>query len=194
MHSNLGSVTVWLRQLPAGEHEAQEMVFRRYQSELVGYAAYRLRQLGVCLVEAEDIAQEVFMNFFRRTSVGQMLNLDDRETLWLKLQRICGDRVKDARRKRSLATESAIDSIEHQSLAGLAAVADQHFDECILSIEHSLLHRYLTERSPDLPEIASLRMQGYTIDEIAEQLRMAPRTVDRRIAWIDQLCDEYRDQ
>ena len=129
MESSIGSVTVWVKQLPAGDLAAQEAIFRRYQEPLVGYAAFRLKQLCVRAAEADDIAPEVFIGLFRRTVVGQMPDLVDRDALWLKLRRICGDRVKDARRKRTLATESALGEGEDASVAGLARVADQHFDD-----------------------------------------------------------------
>lgn len=192
VESSIGSVTVWVKQLPAGDLAAQEAIFRRYQEPLVCYAAFRLKQLGVRATEADDIAQEVFMGLFRRTGDGKMPNLIDRDDLWLKLRRICGDRVKDARRKRTLATESALGDGVDVSVVGLANVAEQHFDDCVLTLEHGLLQHYLRQRSPDLPEIASLRMQGYSIDQIAEKLQLPPRTVDRRVQWINELCDEYQ--
>jgi DNA-directed RNA polymerase specialized sigma24 family protein len=192
VESSIGSVTVWVKQLPAGDLAAQEAIFRRYQEPLVAYAAFRLKQLGVRATEADDIAQEVFMGLFRRTVDGKMPDLIDRDDLWLKLRRICGDRVKDARRKRTLNTESALGDGVDVSVVGLARVAEQHFDDCVLTLEHGLLQHYLRQRSPDLPEIASLRMQGYSIDQIAEKLQLPPRTVDRRVQWINELCDEYQ--
>ena len=45
---------------------------------------------------------------------------------------------------------------------------------------------YVRQRNPDLPEIASLRMQGYSVEQIAEKLDVLPRTVDRRILWINR--------
>jgi DNA-directed RNA polymerase specialized sigma24 family protein len=72
---------------------AQEAIFRRYQEPLVGYAAFRLKQLGVRATDADDNAQEVFMGLFRRTVDGKMLDLIDRDDLWLKLRRISGDRI-----------------------------------------------------------------------------------------------------
>jgi len=190
--SSIGSVTVWVKRLPAGDLAAQEAIFRRYQGPLVDYAAFRLRQIGVRSADAEDVAQEVFMGLFRRTADGKMPDLDDRDALWLKLRRICGDRVKDARRKRTLATESALGDREDTTGAGLARVADEHWEECVLTVEHGLLQHYLRQRSEDLPEIASMRMQGYSIDQIAEKLKIPTRTVDRRIQWIHKLCEEYQ--
>ncbi len=192
MESSIGSVTVWVKRLPAGDVAAQEAIFRRYQEALVGYAAFRLRQLGVRAADADDVAQDVFMGLFRRTADGKMPDLDDRDALWLKLRRICGDRVKDARRKRTLATESALDGSDDATGAGLAKVADEHFEECVLTVEHGLLQHYLRQRSEDLPDIASLRMQGYSVDQIAQMLGIPSRTIDRRIQWIHQLCEEYQ--
>jgi RNA polymerase sigma factor (sigma-70 family) len=192
VESSIGSVTVWVKRLPAGDVAAQEAIFRRYQEALVGYAAFRLRQLGVRAADADDVAQDVFMGLFRRTADGKMPDLDDRDALWLKLRRICGDRVKDARRKRTLATESALDGSDDATGAGLAKVADEHFEECVLTVEHGLLQHYLRQRSEDLPDIASLRMQGYSVDQIAQMLGIPSRTIDRRIQWIHQLCEEYQ--
>jgi RNA polymerase sigma factor (sigma-70 family) len=193
MASIPGSVSVWLQQLPDDDREAQEQVFKRYEPELVRYAAYRLRQMGVRGTEADDIAQEVFMGLFRRTAAGKMPELQNRDDLWLKLQRICGDRVKDARRKRTLLTESVFDGGQVDgSVLGMRAVEDDRMDECLLVVEHSLLQKRLSDRHPDLPEIARLRFQGLAVQEIAKNMSLPKRTIERRLEWIGEVCDAYR--
>ncbi len=68
---------------------------------------------------------------------------------------------------------------------------DAEMEECVLVVEHSLLKRQLAERHPALPEVARLRMQGYSVQEIADQMQTTKRTTENRIAWIRAICDDY---
>lgn len=192
--SSLGSVSVWLRELPQATKDAQEEMFRRYSPHLARYAAFRLRQLGVRGTDADDIVQEVFMGLFRRIVAGQMRDLKHRDQLWLKLQRICSDRVKDARRKRSLATESALGADDDGALIGLAAIPDRELDECLLVVEHAMLRDHLSRRHRDLPDVARMRIEGLSVQEIADRMGAPKRTIERRLEWIDEICDAYSNQ
>jgi len=190
-----GSVSVWLGQIPAGDQEAHNRLLERYRPQVVGYARYRLQRLGVRHKDADDIAQEVFLGLFQRSEAGKLPDLNTRDALWLKLRRITGDRVKDARRKRLPFTESAVNVGENSSaLPGMPQVADEQLDECLLMAENALIRRKLAERHPDLPEIVSLKVQGYSVDQIAEQMDVPKRTIERRLQWVDQICDEYSEE
>ncbi|QDV43402.1 RNA polymerase sigma factor [Stieleria neptunia] len=191
----MGSVSIWVQQLPDDEREAQSKIFERYQAQLVQYAANRLRQMGVRSKDADDIAQEVFLGLFCRSAAGKMPDLNNRDQLWLKLRRICGDRVKDARRRRTLATESVFGLGESQSsLSPLQANLrpSEDLESCLIAVEHSLLKRKMEEKHPDLPVIASLKMQGYTVSEIASKIDAPKRTIERRLRSIDEICRQYQ--
>ncbi len=194
--SQCGSVSIWLRKLPEADQQAQNEILRKYRDRLVGYAAWRLRQLGVRAKDADDIAQEVFLGLFQRAAAGKMPDLKRRSDLWLKLRRIAGDRVKDARKKKLPFTESAVQPAkqDQSDQAGLGDLADPQLDECMEMVEHELIRRHLQQRHEDLPEIAALRMQGYRPSEIAEQLDQPKRTIERRLQWIDELCAEYAQE
>jgi len=190
--ASCGTVSVWLGQLPAGHQEAQNRLLQRYRPQVIGYARYRLLQLGVRGKDADDIAQEVFLGLFQRAQAGKFQDLNTRDDLWLKLRWITNDRVKDARRKRLPFTESAVEQGDgSEALPGMPQVADQQLDECLLMVENDLVRRQLAERHPDLPEIVALKVQGYTVQQIADQMGLPKRTIERRLEWIDQISDNY---
>jgi RNA polymerase sigma factor (sigma-70 family) len=186
------SVSVWLGRLPDGDHDALEKLLNRYREQVVQYAGYRLRQLGVRLKDAEDIAQEVFLGLYRRIESGQMRDLQDRSDLWLRLRRLVGDRVKEAKRKKLAFTESALNpNAKDDDTPAIYHLPDSDMEECVLIVEHSLLKRHLAEQHQDLPEIARLRMQGYSVQEIADRMGNSKKTTENRLKWIRLLCDEY---
>ncbi len=192
---NLGSVSVWLPGLSEGDEQAQYEIFRRYQPQLLAYAASRLRQMGVHHTEADDIAQTVFLGLFRRAASGSLPDLTDRNQLWLKLRRICGDRVKEQRRKRTIQTESALGiSPDGDSPSPLELPPDRggELDSCLIAVEHALLERRLAEKHPELPEILALRLKGLTVREIAERLDRSKATIERRLRAVDRICLKYK--
>ncbi|QDV43887.1 ECF sigma factor [Stieleria neptunia] len=192
---NPGSISIWIEHLPSESEEAQEVLFKRYRSQLTAYAAARLRALGVRSKDADDITQEVFHGFFRRISQGKMPDLENRNDLWLKLTRICGDRVKEARRKKFTPTESVFgqfDAQDGRSPLEIPADYGHQLDSCLHAVEHALLKNLLAQEHPDLPEIVALRINGMTIEEVAKRMDRSKATIERRLRSVDRIIANYR--
>ena len=52
----------------------------------------------------------------------------------------------------------------------------------------------MDRRHPDLKQIAARRLEGDTVQEIADQLDSPKRTIERRLAWIEEIWNEYREE
>jgi DNA-directed RNA polymerase specialized sigma24 family protein len=186
------SVTVWIKSLKAGDAEAAQKLWRRYFESLVHLARGRLRGAPKAMADEEDVALNAFDSFFRGAARGRYPRLDDRDDLWRLLvvitERKALDQAQHERRLKrgggkvvaSLRADDTEDS--PGGLAGLdeggptpefaALVAD----EC-----RSLMGRL---RDDSLRQVAWLRMEGYTNEEVAERLGCSPRTIARKIELI----------
>lgn len=67
-------------------------------------------------------------------------------------------------------------------------------DDVAQKVFMGLFRRTADGKMPDLDDRDALRMQGYSVDQIGEMLGIPSRTVDRRIQWIHQLCEEYQQR
>ncbi|HSQ56866.1 MAG TPA: ECF-type sigma factor, partial [Gemmata sp.] len=81
--SGMGSVTLWLNRLKAGEtrDEAVTRLWERYFADLVHQAQRHLRGRRRA-TEGEDVALSAFDRFVRGVEAGKFPRLDDRHDLW----------------------------------------------------------------------------------------------------------------
>jgi DNA-directed RNA polymerase specialized sigma24 family protein len=191
-----GSVSRWLDPLQAGNPEAAELLWQRYFQQLIGLARKALRDLPNREV-AEDVALSAFDSFCRNARAGRFPKLADRESLWRLLVMITARKVghhkRDARRQKrggGLARTAlggggddpapTLDQII--SREPTPEFAAQAAEEC----------RRLLDLLGDaeLESIAVWRMEGYTVEQIAQRTGYVPRTITRKMNLIRTLWEQ----
>jgi DNA-directed RNA polymerase specialized sigma24 family protein len=194
--STEGSVTFWLGQAQVGNHQAVEHLWNRYFSRLVGLARQKLRAGPRRAADEEDVALSAFDSFCRRVEAGHLPDLSDRDSLWRLLAVITARKAlhllrDEGRQKRG---GGAVVRAEGDEPADAPPLLEQ-----ILSREPSpdlaaevaeecqRLLRLLNDR--DLEQIACWRMEGLTVDEIAEKLGYSPRSIKRKLQLIRELWE-----
>jgi DNA-directed RNA polymerase specialized sigma24 family protein len=183
------SVTAWIESLKAGDAHAAEKLWRRYFEALVRLARERLRGVARAVADEEDAALNAFDSFVRSAARGRYPRLDDRDDLWRLLvvitDRKALDQAQHERRKKrgggkvrrmsqGIEVDSQIGDLRHlvgaePSPEFAALVADQ-------------CRELMTRLGDDsLREVARLRMEGYSNEEVASRLGCSLRTVARKI-------------
>ena len=178
------SVTAWLDQLKAGERAAVRNLWERYFRRLVGLARKRLRGARHRAADEEDVALSAFDSFCRCAEAGRFPQLGDRDSLWRLLVTITARKaahlVRDEGRQKRDGGAPVADAeavlAEVLSREPSPEFAAEVVEEC-----QRLLGR-LGDR--ELEAVALLRMEGYTVEEVAEKLGCAPRSVKRKLALI----------
>jgi DNA-directed RNA polymerase specialized sigma24 family protein len=183
------SVTAWIGSLKAGDADAAEMLWRRYFEDLVRLARDRLRGAPRAVADEEDAALNAFDSFLRGVARGRYPRLDDRDDLWRLLVVITERKVFDQtqherRRKRGGGKVVGLpghhgadqDGEDHACLAGVMPTPE--FAALVADQCRSLLARL---RDDSLRQVARLRMEGYTNEEVACRLGCSLRTVARKI-------------
>jgi DNA-directed RNA polymerase specialized sigma24 family protein len=188
-----GSVSRWIDDLKAGDEEAARLLWDRYFDDLVRVARTKLRatkRLGADEDE-EDAAVSAFESFCERASRGEFPLLADREDLWRLLVVITARKAwaiaeRRGRVKRGgLVKIVAVEGID-ETLAGsdptpeFAAMVAEEYDRLLDKLG-----------DVSLRQVALWKMDGYTVDEIADRLGCARRTVARRLelirkTWLDE--------
>ena len=175
-----GSVTRLLRGLQEGDEQAATHLWDKYFQRLVGAARARLGTARVGAGDAEDVALSAFFSFCQRVEQGRFADLQGRQDLWKVLIVI--------------AKCKAISWIRHETaekrggghLRGEAYLADMvapdptpsFTAELLDEIRHllDLLHR----EDATLSLIAQRKLEGYSNTEIASELSLSPRSVQRK--------------
>lgn len=186
------SVTVWLGQLQAGDEQAAQLLWQRYWGRLVELA--RRRTVGRQRVaDGEDVAQEAFDSFFRAARVGRFPQLHDRNDLWQLLVKIADNKQQDQRKSErrqkrgsgQVRGESVFATPGDKSAGGLDG-----FKGVELTPEFAAQAREECERllglldELSLRQVALLKLQGYSHEEIALRIGCAVDTVGRKLRTI----------
>jgi DNA-directed RNA polymerase specialized sigma24 family protein len=179
-----GSVTLWLDRLTAGDPEALGPLWGRYYDRVVSLARTRLRRLDVrAAADEEDVATSAFHQFYRAAVEDRFARLENRDDLWQVLTVLTARKVVDYhkyegrwKRRGSVELPNEVPSTTADP-AAVTLAADEV--------------RALFERLPndEVREIARLKLDGYSSDEIADRLGCIVRTVNRRLALIRSIWD-----
>ncbi len=191
--SAAGSVTYWIVQLKKGEPDAAGPLWQRYVSLLVERTRRKLLGASRGAEDEEDIVLTAFDNFCRAAAEGRFPKLDDRDDLWQLLLTLTDRKTIDHKRRMNtdrrgggrVLDEGALAADGDSPLVRLASREPTPEDAAQLAEEWRRLFGLL--RDPELEEVARLKMEGYSVEEIAERQGCVPRTVKRRLNLIRQI-------
>jgi len=185
-----------LERLKQGDEQAAEEIFTRFTSRLIGLARNRLNGQLRQKEDPEDVVQSVLRTFFTRYADDQF-ELDGWDSLWSLLASIavrkCGRRVQRfGTAGRDIGREIRMAASDTESRATWEAMSEGPSPEHAAMLNETLEHllRGLDERKR---QTVLLRLQGYTIEEISEQIGRSERSVHRTLASAKYLLRQIED-
>ena len=184
------SVSTWIAGLKAGDAEAAQLLWNRFAFRLTELAKRKLEGAPKTIVDEEDIAQSVFQSVCRGAAAGRFSDVSNRDDLWWVLLAITKQKVVDhirreAALKRGRGTVVREGDISPDSALRLDwIIGDEPSPEflAILAEENARLLGLL--RDDRLRSVATSRIEGYTIPEIAAKLAISTRSVERKLQLI----------
>ena len=191
-----GSVSCWLEGLRSGEDSALRYLWERYCERLVRLAQKKLPPARRRVADEEDVALSAFHSLCRGAREERFSNLHNRDNLWSLLTFITVQKVAD-RIAHDLAQKRGGGKVRgHSALAAAESSASARFDAVLakgpspatLAIWSEEYERLLKSLGDDvLCEIAQLRVEGFTLDEIAVKMNRAKRTIARKLELIRKI-------
>lgn len=174
-------VTVWLGRLTAGDSAAVRPLWDTYFHRLVGLARSRLRDAPRRAADEEDVALSAFDSFCRQAERGRFPDLADRDSLWrllaaFTLRKAAHHRRDAGRLKRGGGAAQQDGSgvwdevLGREPDPGLAAEVAEECDRLLAALGDA-----------DLRHVALLRMDGFSVEEVAAKVGCAPRSVKRKL-------------
>ena len=190
------SVSRWIKELKAGDAYAAWRLWEEYAERLISAARQQLGHSPRRVADEEDIALSVFHTICRGAANGHFSGLERRDELWWLLVRLTRRKIVNQRRhdraqKRGekrvvLATDlTRVEKMGESPLEDLLSEEPTPEFLAILAEEYERLMGGL--RDDQLRAIALHRMEGFTPKEIAEQMRISTRSVQRKLRMIEQL-------
>jgi DNA-directed RNA polymerase specialized sigma24 family protein len=184
-------ITLWLRQLEAGDCAAERKLWRRYYDELVRLARRRLGTTPRRVFDEEDIALSVLHCLYEGAVRGRFTSLVNRRELWQLLATITGRKIVDRQRlltkQRRGKGRVRGDSVLRNAESPAAQVGFDWFASdtptpevlAIAAEEYRRLMALLADEQ--LRQIAEWKLEGIRNKKIAEQLGLTCRSVERKL-------------
>ena len=186
------SVSQWIAGLKDGDSLAVQNLWIRYSERLVRLAKKRLGNSPKRVADEDDIAQNVFHSLCRGAKAGRFTDVNRRDDLWWLLLGITRQKVADHVRKETaqkrgssqVQTESKLNSNESQGFFLDQLLGDEPSPEflAILNEQNERLLNLL--RDDQLRRISIWRIEGYTVEEIADILGVSTRSIERKLRLI----------
>jgi DNA-directed RNA polymerase specialized sigma24 family protein len=189
-----GSVSRLVEGLKAGEESAARELWERYCAQLTRQARKKLKHNRRRIADENDIAQSAFLSLCLGARKGRFPGVQDRDSLWRLLVFITAQKAADliayeTKKKRGEGKvrghSFVVGPDGRGSFDALAAPAPGPATLKVWAEEYERLLDRLNDET--LKKIAVLRVEGCTIDEIADQLGCARRTIHRKLDLIKKL-------
>ena len=197
------SVTQWINLLKVDDQVAAQHLWERYVDRLVRLAREKLGRTPRRAADEEDVVISAFDGFFRGVRAGRFSRLSDRDDLWQVLVVLTERKAMDQRR-RELADKRGGGHVRGESAfqqagscasshGGISQISagepDAEFAVQVAEEFDRLLHKLGDET---LRNVALKKMNGHTNSEIADNLNMGLRSVERKLGVIRRILQEDR--
>lgn len=181
-----GSDQEWdslIKGLRDGDEDACADFWKQYGSLLEGVASKQLSERLQRRVGSDDVVQSACRTFFRRVGEGQF-ELPDADALWRLMCAITLTKARRAgrdhsRQKRGMSQEQYIDAQaggDDDRKFDIEGRQETPLNAVLVSDQIQTLLGNLSEQEC---QIFDLKLQNFTNDEIADQLKCSERTVRR---------------
>lgn len=189
--SNDGSVTHWINQLQLGDGVAAQHLWQRYFHRLVSLARKKLSDVPRGVADEEDVALSAFDSFCRRAEQGRFPELSDRDGLWKLLVVITARKAGHLRREQmAVKRGGGAQADDGEDAQLLREILSREPDPAVAAVAAEE-HRRLMEALGDdlLRQVALLRMQGDSVEQIATQIGTCERSVKRKLRLIREIWE-----
>jgi DNA-directed RNA polymerase specialized sigma24 family protein len=174
------SVSEWIASLKEGELDSIQKLWDRFRAKLFKTAQRKLAKSPHVIMDGDDISQSVLITIWKGINCGLFVDVRNRDDLWWLMLKITRRRVIDSvRREHSLKrggtriffnikelinTENSVQFVDELETSG---------NEILGSLPN-----------PGLRKIARLRIMGYSVAEISDQLSIPKRSTERKLQLI----------
>ena len=188
------SVTRYIEGLRRGDSVAARKTWERFFERLIRLADRRLKAMPRKAEDEEDVVQKAFADFFLQVQQNRFPRLDDRDDLWqvlcLLVDRRAVDQIKKGNAQKRGGGDVRGESVflernDSPASPGLAGFPDllptPEFERELSEAFRQRMNRF---ENDEHRQVALLKMQGFTNDEIARQIGSSTRTVER---WLQEM-------
>ncbi len=184
-------VTLWIDELRKADEAAARKLWNHFVSQLHELGRKKLRPETRRAYDEEDAALSAFHSVCVGIAAGRFPDLGSRGSLWHLLVVITARKVAHRQRHdqqqrrdvhRNLSDSIFVRSRDDSPPAGVdVTVAREPTPEFAAEFVETCEYFYQSLDDPTLQQVVTLRLEGYTDNEVADRLKCSRRTVQRRL-------------
>ena len=202
--SNLSNepVSLWIEQLAAADHDAASRLWAHFCQRLMVFARSRMSPSTRRIYDEEDAAVSAFRSLCRGIEAQRFPDVGDRGNLWALLVVITSRKIanqyryehQQRRNANQTLTESILQRSDGSCIGVLQSLPTQEPTPAFAA-EVADMSEYLMSQlqESELQRIVLLKLEGHTNDDVAEQLNITRRTVQRKLERIRRIWLESAD-
>jgi RNA polymerase sigma factor (sigma-70 family) len=191
-------VTGIIRKVCEGSEDAAQELWNRYSEQIVEVARRSLKDSSRRVQDEEDVAVIAFKSLLAGMTAGRFPELDHRDQLWRLLVVITTRKAaaaieKDLRQKRGGGDVRGDSAVMNRGkggsgLRGFDRLESENPSPDIAAVMADQTRKLLASLPDETAQrIAALKIEGFTHQEIADELHVNTRTVERRLKQIREL-------
>jgi RNA polymerase sigma factor (sigma-70 family) len=181
-----------LEKLRQGDKQAAEQIYCRFVERLIAFAGSRLSPIMASRFDPEDVVQSVFRSLSVRAREGKFV-VSRNGDLWkllvsITINKLRGQIDRHSAAKRRVGREVSVDSLLRSPdlLREIATQDPSPADAAELVDE---VRHLMKQLEPDQRTCLELRLQGFSLEEIAMQTDCSERTVRRVMDKVKRLLE-----
>ncbi len=186
------SISQWIASLKVGDSRAVEQLWRRYKDRLTELAKRRLATMPKGAADEEDVAQSVFLSLYRGAAAGRFDDVRNRDELWWLLLAITKQKTVDLARRQAAKKRGGgrvAAEYNHGDASGAEGLFEQLINDepspdLLVMLEEQAKRLLGLLRDDRMRQIAISRVEGYTVVEIAAELAVSTRSIERKLQLI----------
>lgn len=170
-----GSVSQLISSLRCGDSTAQQQIWDRYYARLTAVARSRLRNSPMAVADDDDVVAQAIWNVLRRIESGQYDSLRNSDELWRVLATTtiheAVSQIRYLLRRRRFSKALPV------NLSCVASTDDAN------TLEASDFLAFILGALPDddARRVFVLRLEDYSVGEIAREMERSVPTIERRL-------------
>lgn len=195
------AVSVWIEDLKNTDESAAEKIWNHFFVRLHSIAKKKLNAKTNAVYDEEDAAQSAFLSFCSGIAAGRFPDLNDRQSLWKLLLVITSRKVAkrhkfDRRQKRDVGRVLSDSGFAHSTNEDLKFAPKTDFicrepsPDFVAEFTETCDTLFNQLGDASLQQTLKLRLEGYTIIEVAERMNCSRRTVQRSMELIRRRWQE----
>ncbi len=194
------SVTHWIQGLKDGREDAAAALWQHYFQRLVHVSGRKLGAASRRVADEEDIAVTAFKSLCLGAAAGRFERLESRDDLWQILVALASRKAVDQIRRNvslkrgggTVRGDSIVMSADHDEPGGFEQFIGQDPTPEVIACVEEQCQAMLAQLPDDtLRQLATLRLEGYSNEEIAEKTQLSLRSVERKLGVIREVWTQH---